>query len=193
MSYKKLNLDYRISEVGTNISVSYEQNLKKISFFTGLMYHINRDITDNQGAYYRHRFYHRAAAEGFGFTAGLSYPINIPKSNLGLHWLFVSQINYMDHRILWPRYDSTYNYVYYEYFYPENNKIVIVENCIGLGANIKAYKNLYLNASSAIGIANFIGVDPYYNGDKLKRTEWEFSHHLKIGLSYRLNPRRKAS
>lgn len=187
ISNKKLNVDFRISDVGANVSVGYEQKLHKISFFAGLMYHINREVTDNRQYAYRHRFYHRSFIDGFGINAGLTYPVKITKSDLGLHLLFVSQVNHMNRRGLLPVYDSTFNYIYNEYYYFENNKLTIIENCFGLGSSIKAYGNLYLNMSIAIGIANFFGVNPYDKGDgKIRRTEWEFSHHYKIGLSYLL-------
>jgi hypothetical protein len=185
--YRKINAQFYWSNVGANISLAYEFNFKKIAPFAGVMYHINTSVRDLAFHQYKHRFYNKNVVDGVGINFGFIRPINIRNSDLGLYFLFVNQVSHMHNRYLLAHCDT--NSINYQvtrgpdYFYISTpSQMWIVENNIGLGINIKAYSNLYLNASAAFGIASYMVKNKFTNHEFFRDSE--ISEHFRIGFSY---------
>jgi hypothetical protein len=186
---QRINAHYSWSTVGANISVAYQFKFKSLEPFAGVMYHINRPVNDIRFFAYRHRFYHQNFADGLGINLGFTAPLPIKNSALNPYFIFISQASHMHNRFLLPNHDTASiasggpDYVYY--FSPF--KMWILENNVGLGINVKAYGNFYLNASAAYGVVVY-SVKNEFTGHS---ATWEFSDHYRIGISYLIPPRSK--
>jgi hypothetical protein len=178
---RKINAHYSWSTVGANVSVAYQFKFKKIEPFAGIMYHINMPVNDLRFHAFRHRFHHYNFMDGLGINFGLTRPFALKNSNIGLHFLYISQVSRMHNRFLTLYYDpNSFSPSLREHI--SSRQMLIVENNIGLGINVKAYGNFYLNASAAYGMAVYMAKNNFSN-NKLYR-QWELSDHYRIGVSY---------
>jgi hypothetical protein len=182
---QSVSTSFMWSSVGANVSADYSFKYKKIEPFIGMMYHINTPVNDRLSHSYKHRFYNRTFTDGLGAVLGLSVPIRITDSDLGLHFIFINQISNMHNRRLIAIISGTGTNQTIDYIYTFSpSKMWIVENYIGLGASVKMHKSVYLNVSYAAGLANYM-VKNQFTGNQFFRDS-EIGTNLKLALSYQL-------
>ena len=176
-SKNELDVSYYSTDIGHNISVEFNKNIKKHTFLIGLKCHLNQyiEITGPFGYAYHKQFYADNFMQYFGATVGYEYHLKDINPYVSPYILFNSQCAKMKtkHRMVL---DNTLLVQT-----TTDGPFIALENTIGAGLSIKLNNRFSLNQSAGIGTAFFIKQStPSYRA-------WEMMYQWRAGISVKLN------
>lgn len=176
----ELDVSYYSTDIGHNISVEYNKNVKKHTFIIGLKCHLNQYIPINGplGGYaYHKQFYADNFMQYFGASVGYEYHLKDINPYVSPYLLFNSQYANMKTKYRSSSENITTGVVIHTM---TDGPFVALENTIGVGLSIKLNDRFSLNQSAGIGSAFFLQQSTH-------RWDWEMMYQWRMGISVKLN------
>jgi hypothetical protein len=175
-SKHEIDISYYSTDIGSNISVEFNKNIKRHTFIIGIKCHLNHYIksTGSTGYVYHKQFFAESPQQFIGFTLGYEYHLKDINPYVSPYLLFNCQYANMKTK----------------YRYNENTGLLgttwtqgpymALENTIGFGLSIKLNERFSLNQSGGIGAG-------FFQHQVTNRWDFEPMYQLRIGLSIKLN------
>ncbi len=157
--YTSIDGQYNWTHTGENLIFNYNLHSKNHFFTTGLVVHINTQISDNRQYAYQHRFYHRTQAERIGLNLGYSHMIKVNFAGVHPYYFFNLQAQHIGLRNQFPvpTIDTVYNFGDIQTQYVYFNPIYSFETTMGAGMIINLVKGFSINQT--IGVGNSLMLD----------------------------------
>jgi hypothetical protein len=164
---------YNWSFTGNSISLLATQSFGRHAISFGAKIHDNTPITDNRGYAHYRRFNAEKKHETLGLNLGYRFDIRKTDAAVNPYAFYLLQVSRL--RLI-TDYEAHFEII------SQTDPIVVFDHTVGVGLQVELVKNLYLNQSFGVGMAQLDS--PYAS---FNRVSHDYFVSGRLGLTYRFS------